>query len=162
MKKDFSQPLKLSGQVSFCLLIQDNVTGKFFVTHPDDPNEEDFYNVLFFTLKNNISTSLAHELAKFLYTSYGYSLVRFRELVRVTHTGWSFVDETLGSYGDDVCLHTVVDITNNAREIVDGEVRSWVDLKELLTCLNRSPFGDIMAKRGIAQLINQVDILGYT
>lgn len=148
MKKSFSQPFKYARFTTAYLLIETR-EGFFQYLRHDEPYVG-FYDVLILKLDETEEPDV--RLAKFLHEN-GFSLTRYRELVRETSVAFSFIDDTPGSTADEACFHVCTDRTNKP---LDGDIR-FVSLSGLL---DDSSGSTNMVRLGVAQLLNERNITG--
>jgi len=149
MKKDFSQPLRVSDELHYYLLIQNSVTGKFLIFRSKDPFEDGWANTLGVGISKDRQLGL--ELTNYLYGK-GLVLNTYRELVSQSSITFSFVDETPGSEKTEVCMLVSVDVTADA-QLENSNVRAeFVDLEEIAPIFSESPFFPAVFGLGVARL----------
>src|SRR5690606_3329342 len=115
-----------------------------------------FANLL--KLDINENESVTDQLVTYLYEN-GRSINADREVAWRTQVGFSFVDDTPGSYKRQVCLHVSAERTNNPIPTTLGGL-SFTSLDTMLKNFQESPsYVDNVAELGIAHLLNERDVV---
>lgn len=116
MKKDFSQPFTDAHATIVHILAEDTSSGQFLTVRfsDEDKGNDGVYSEEFWSLPQlelKTEDDLAQHLTKVL-SSYGFVVNQFREISRVNHSLYSFVDDAPGEIRKHICMHAGVEHVN--------------------------------------------------
>lgn len=150
MKKDFTQPFKTTPTFAH-IIVQDDVSKKYVLLRSQEDWEHDFCSVFSLELTDS---DIALQFVKYFYER-GFDLMSFRELVRRTSVHYSLLDATAGSVNDIVCLHAIVNKTQRTQPVIEDRRLEWVELRNLFSAMQESPYITPEIEVGLAQLYSE-------
>jgi hypothetical protein len=114
-------------------------------------------SIVCLSLERDEDKDLAIQLTKFLFEN-GFALLSFRELSRSTDVSFSFVDNVPGNTQERVCIHVVVDQTNEKQNFKEEKIL-WLRPGDVLDRLQAAPFASRVVESGLARLICETEIV---
>lgn len=128
MKKNFTQPIEKSPEITVSLLIEAE-RDEFLLFTSEDELGAYYACPLTVTMRHDEDITL--QLAKTLHEN-GLELVKYRELLRETCVNYSYLDDKAGDSRDVVIFHVTAERTNRAVPHASDQTVEFVTIEEYM------------------------------